>query len=380
MRPVKRRLKRWGCLAVAFALLLFGVPLGVIAIDAVTDVKSSVTGAVAAVAGVPGRLLVAYQAAEKSLAERYPSLKGFDWSVLAGIAKVESGGTASGHKVRADGTLATPIYGPRLSGSGVGGNTTAMADTDGGRLDGDPHGERAVGPMQFLPSTWARVGQDGNGDGRKDPQNVDDAALAAAVYLTDHGKRDLSRPAQLKQAVLSYNHSSQYVQEVTGWIGHYKKTARQDPKTAVKATGKAKTVIDAAMGMLGRPYSWGGGGPDGPSSGSCCSPGGKSGAGIAGFDCSGLTQYAYARGGIRLPRIASQQAGVGRRVPAADGISALRPGDLVFFGFMPGIDASIDHVGIYLGGGRMINAAKPGTRVRIEQVRTTGYSGGARPW
>jgi membrane-bound lytic murein transglycosylase B len=103
------------------------------------------------------------------------------------------------------------VRGPALSG----GAFSAIRDTDGGRYDGDPVWDRAVGPMQFIPGTWRIWGADGNGDGVADPQNIEDAALAAAGYLCSGG-RDLSRPADLQAAVLSYNHSQQYLSTVLG--------------------------------------------------------------------------------------------------------------------------------------------------------------------
>ncbi|MFD0602157.1 C40 family peptidase [Streptomyces aureus] len=127
------------------------------------------------------------------------------------------------------------------------------------------------------------------------------------------------------------------------------------------------------------PYSWGGGTASGPSTGTCCSPSGKSGASITGFDCSGLTTYAFARAGISLPRTAAAQSGRGRRILASAGQGALQPGDLVFFGYAPGRDSTIYHVGIYVGGGHMVNAARPGSAVRFDPVDAMpGYAGGAR--
>ncbi|MGW2827430.1 C40 family peptidase, partial [Streptomyces sp. NPDC001443] len=140
-----------------------------------------------------------------------------------------------------------------------------------------------------------------------------------------------------------------------------------------------RTVLEAALSQQGVPYSWGGGNADGASYGICCSPSGKSGTTIKGFDCSGLTLYAYARAGIQLPRTAAAQAGTGRRIPASLGTSALKAGDLVFYATAPGHDATIHHVGIYLGNGQMINAPRPGTVVRLDAVNTMpGYAGGAR--
>ncbi|NEE58140.1 C40 family peptidase, partial [Streptomyces sp. SID8455] len=142
--------------------------------------------------------------------------------------------------------------------------------------------------------------------------------------------------------------------------------------------GKARTVLEAALSQRGVPYSWGGGDAEGKSTGSCCSPSGKSGVSIVGFDCSGLTTYAFARAGIRLPRTASAQSQRGKRLRT---LEQMAPGDLVFFSYIPGQDSAIYHVGIYLGDGKMINAARPGTRVRIDPVASmSGFAGGARLW
>ncbi len=98
-----------------------------------------------------------------------------------------------------------------------------------------------------------------------------------------------------------------------------------------------------------------------------------------GFDCSGLTLYAYAQVGINLPRTAAAQAGVGTRIPASEGVDRLMPGDLVFFGYSPTNDSTIHHVGLYLGDGQMINAPRPGKPVRIDPVTALpDYAGGAR--
>lgn len=165
---------------------------------------------------IPGGVLAAYRRAAEVLSERDPSCN-LHWSVIAGIGRIESG-HAYGGALLADGRTATPILGPRLDGSLAG--TATIPDSTGGRFDGDPVWERAVGPMQFLPSTWLSYGQDGNGDGVRDPHNVYDAALGAAVYLCA-GERDLSRPADLRQALFSYNPSLEYVRAVLAWADHY---------------------------------------------------------------------------------------------------------------------------------------------------------------
>ncbi|MEU6495717.1 bifunctional lytic transglycosylase/C40 family peptidase [Streptomyces sp. NPDC046984] len=326
-------------------------------------------------ADIPPRMLTAYKNAVQQAGKYVPKCRGMSWPILAGIAKVESN-HATGRNITDNGDIRPKIYGVLLNGSGAGGNTTAVADTDGGRWDGTAAGERAVGPFQFLPSTWQSIGEDANGDTIIDPHNADDAALGAAIYLCGNG-RNLTQRTQLKSAILQYNHSSGYVANVLGWIDQY--TAAATGPNLKNLSGKTRTVIEAALSQRGVPYSWGGGNAKGRSYGICCSPVGKSGASIKGFDCSGLTQYAYAKVGISLPRLAADQAGVGQRIPAGLGPSALKPGDLVFYATAPGHDATIYHVGIYLSGGQMINAARPGTVVRLDAVNAmSGYAGGAR--
>ncbi|MBC2868679.1 C40 family peptidase [Streptomyces mexicanus] len=326
-------------------------------------------------ADIPARMLTAYKKAVQQVGKYAPKCQGMRWPILAGIAKVESN-HAIGRNIADNGDIRPKIYGVLLNGSGQGGNTTVFPDTDGGKWDGTANGERAVGPFQFLPSTWESIGKDANGDGVADPHNADDAALGAAIYLCGGG-RDLTQRSQLKAAILQYNHSDEYVANVLGWIDQY--TAAAKGPGLKNVSGKVRAVIDAALSQRGVPYSWGGGNAQGPSYGVCCSPSGKSGASIKGFDCSGLTTYAYAKVGISLPRTAAAQAGRGRRIPASLGTGALKPGDLVFYAYAPGRDSTIYHVGIYAGGGQMINAARPGTVVRLDSVNAmSGYAGGAR--
>ena len=185
-----------------------------------TSVNLPVTGS--AEAGIPATVLAAYKKAEQDLASTDAACR-LPWQLLAAIGKVESG-QARGGKVDANGTTFSPILGPALNGQGF----ALIKDTDGGAYDGDSTHDRAVGPMQFIPSTWATWGQDGNGDGRKDPNNVHDAALAAGRYLCA-GTRDLSLATDLDRAVLSYNHSTEYLRTVRSWFDYYKRGTHEVP-------------------------------------------------------------------------------------------------------------------------------------------------------
>ncbi|WP_069172344.1 lytic transglycosylase domain-containing protein [Streptomyces griseus] len=185
-----------------------------------TSVNLPVTGT--AESGIPASVLAAYKKAEQEVAGTDPACR-LPWQLLAAIGKVESG-QARGGKVDADGTTFSPILGPALNGQGF----ALIKDTDGGAYDGDSTHDRAVGPMQFIPQTWATWAQDGNGDGRKDPNNIYDAALAAGRYLCA-GTRDLAVAADLDRAVLSYNHSREYLRTVRSWFEFYKRGTHEVP-------------------------------------------------------------------------------------------------------------------------------------------------------
>jgi cell wall-associated NlpC family hydrolase len=131
----------------------------------------------------------------------------------------------------------------------------------------------------------------------------------------------------------------------------------------------AQTAIDAAMGYLGLPYAWGGGGSFGPG------PGLDPDLGIIGFDCSGLTQYAYRQAGIKIPRNSRAQYAALPQVAGDD----LQPGDLVFWATTPSNPSTIHHVAIYLGGGKMVEAPESGDVVKVSNMRWKGYAGAVRP-
>jgi membrane-bound lytic murein transglycosylase B len=176
----------------------------------------------APVVGIPARALRAYGNAELVLREELPDCR-LSWTMLAGLGRVESNhGRHGGAVIDEDGRPSPPIIGVALDGSpGV----KAIADTDGGRLDGDTRYDRAVGPMQFIPSTWALVGVDASGDGKADPHQIDDAALTAGFYLCAHG-RDVATGEGWWDAVLSYNRSVEYARTVFALAAHYAELVR----------------------------------------------------------------------------------------------------------------------------------------------------------
>ncbi|MFE6095680.1 lytic transglycosylase domain-containing protein [Streptomyces massasporeus] len=173
-------------------------------------------------AGIPATVLDAYKKAETALREAKPGCN-LPWQLLAAIGRVESG-QARGGRVDAEGTTLKPILGPQLDGNGF----ALIKDTDDGAYDGNSSYDQAVGPMQFIPSTWAWAGRDGNDDGKKDPNNIYDAALAAGHYLC-RNNWDLSQQGELDRAILSYNNSRDYLNLVMRWLEYYRKGTHEVP-------------------------------------------------------------------------------------------------------------------------------------------------------
>lgn len=162
---------------------------------------------------IPSIALSAYRNAERMMASAYPGC-GVSWNLLAGIGRIESqhafGGATDVH-----GTAVQPILGPALDGT-LPGNEIIVHSVQAGRVTY----ARALGPMQFLPGTWARYASDGDGDGKADVQNIYDATLGAARYLCS-GNLNLRDPSQVTAAILRYNNSMAYAQNVLGWAAAY---------------------------------------------------------------------------------------------------------------------------------------------------------------
>lgn len=177
---------------------------------------------ISATVGISPVALAAYGYAQLTIAQTNPGCH-LSWTTLAGIGEVESNhGTANGAVLQPDGKALPPIVGDPLDGQG---GRTLVRDTDGGLLDGDRVYDRAVGPMQFLPSTWQQYKMDGDGDGIQDPNDINDAALTAGQYLCAGG-RDLSTPGGWWGAILSYNAIQSYAQSVFSWSDTYGQRSR----------------------------------------------------------------------------------------------------------------------------------------------------------
>lgn len=229
----------------------------------------------------------------------------------------------------------------------------------------------AEGLAQFLPSTWALYGYDADGQGAADIWDPADAIVSMGRYdcalAQDLSAGQASGALQgdlTSLALAAYNAGEGAVRQFGG-VPPYVETqayvARIEQLAAgyalappASAGGAGAAIVAAAEKELGVPYVYGGGGPTGPTYG--------------GFDCSGLTQYAVyqATGGrVLLPRTSQGQRTAGVEVPRAD----MQPGDLIIFD-VPTDPAPWGHVGIYVGGGDMVDAPEPGTPVRVESIMT----------
>ncbi len=188
-----------------------------------------------AIQDIPAVLLPIYMTAARTC-------PGLPWTVIAGIGKVESNhGRYGGATIGADGQISPPIIGIPLNGAN---GTAVIRDTDDGRLDNDVLWDRAVGPFQFIPSSWAIFGVDGNGDGAKDPHNVFDAVPAAVRHLCPDGQL-----TDLETAIFAYNRSSSYVQLVLEWANTYTGAV-----SAIPVAGYAPPINGLTAAQATRPH------------------------------------------------------------------------------------------------------------------------------
>jgi hypothetical protein len=158
---------------------------------------------------IPIRALAAYAGAAIAKSRAMASC-GLSWNTIAAIGFVESKhGTHDGSTVAASGRVSPAIFGPSLSGNG----TAHIADSDNGRFDEDKKYDRAIGPMQMIPETWRNWRTDASGDGKRDPQNIDDASMAAANYLC-RASPDMVGEAGWRAGIASYNSAPSYLHAV----------------------------------------------------------------------------------------------------------------------------------------------------------------------
>jgi cell wall-associated NlpC family hydrolase len=314
------------------ALALSVLVLSPVALAAVVSGPSDSTSGPTALAlsEIPADLLPVYVSASFTC-------PGLPWQVLAAIGFAESH-HADARADPSSGTVSPPIFGPPLDGSS---GTIALADP--GSPDGWAH---ALGPMQFLESTWQSWGDvapDRPPGSTPDPQNAWDAIYTAAHYLCG-GAQSID---DVSQAILRYNHSDAYVHDVLDKAAAYGLGASA-PAGDVVLAGSGESVVAATMTQLGVPYVWGGETPS------------------VGFDCSGLVQWSYSQIGVSLPRTTFGQVTAGVPVSVDD----LRPGDLVFSRSVDadGARADLGHVAIYAGGGMVVVAPHTGDVVSVRPL------------
>lgn len=201
------------------AALAEAIRLGPVLVEVKEDLAAARRAGTITGTDLPLVVLDALVRAEARHAMDYPACH-LSWTLLAALSRVESGHGDMGVGVDPLGAT-VHIFGPRLApetGEGV----AVVLDTDGGALDGDPLYDRAVGPMQFIPSSWQLYRRDGNGDGVSDPHNYYDAALAAGEHLCRPGQ-DTATASGRRAAVLGYNQSDPYERLVSGLAEDYAK-------------------------------------------------------------------------------------------------------------------------------------------------------------
>jgi cell wall-associated NlpC family hydrolase len=229
----------------------------------------------------------------------------------------------------------------------------------------------AKGIGQFIPGTWEAHGIDGNKDGARDIWDPADAIPSAASYDCELAGYIKNVPGDQTDNMLAAYNAGAYAVIKYGGVPPYRETQNYvkiirtleksfaRPVGRVEPSKQAAAAIYFAQQKLGTPYLWGGNGTT--------DQGGR-------FDCSGLTQAAYRTVGIELPRVANDQYNAGEH-PSRD---ELLPGDLVFFSDDLTNSREIRHVGLYVGGGYMINAPYTGAVIRFDKIDSPDYFGATR--
>lgn len=211
------------------------VPIPGVIAPAVPSGSADSVVAGASTSGIPSVALAAYQRGAQIIDSADKGCN-IPWELIAAIGRVESDHGRYGGNTLSDKGISKPgIYGPVLDGKN---GTAAVQDTDGGQLDKDTVYDRAVGPMQFIPSTWSVVKVDADGDGQRNPQDINDAALATAVYLCS-GSDNLGTRHGQETAVYRYNHSHDYVNLVLRIMEAY----QQGEYTAVPSGSSGGTLF-----------------------------------------------------------------------------------------------------------------------------------------
>jgi hypothetical protein len=178
---------------------------------------------------IPLAALAAYQRTEAVINTADPHCHA-TWVLVAAAGRVltDHGERGDRHRIAAGGRVTPALIGPTLRSK----DGRPIPDSDGGRLDDDRRHDHAVGPMLIDPPTWGVVGVDADGDGRRDPQDVDDAALAAAVRLCA-GNEDLRRAADRTVALRELSRAPGFVAAVLDVAAGYRTDLRTAPPIAV---------------------------------------------------------------------------------------------------------------------------------------------------
>ncbi len=204
--------------------------------------------------GLPSAARRAYERAAQAMGSIDPACQ-LPWTLLAGVGRVESDHGRYGGSVLGENGVSHPlIIGVALNGVGP---VAAIRDTDDGLLDKDKVWDRAVGPMQFIPSTWAGAARDGDGDGVESPNDIDDAALAAAAYLCS-GSGSVLGESAMSAAIFRYNASEEYVALVMAMEEGYRTGVFIMPPSVVPRAGRPTEAQESrrAREARGRTATW----------------------------------------------------------------------------------------------------------------------------